>query len=226
MTAALVALTVALLALPSAALTEGTIVVKGPAYESHLRLSVEGSDVIVTGQFARVVGCEVLEGHRSARCSTDGVGAMEIEMGPADDKVEVGSPLPVPLTVRLGSGSDKFLGNDEDDTCYSEGSKKNRCLGGGGDDICITGPENSDCVGAEGNDYCKHLGGSDGCFGGPGDDICDMGSGKDGCHAGPGDDRLEGGPDPDQLYGGSGNDYCDGGSGTGMSHQCEKGPGD
>ena len=30
--------------------------------------------------------------------------------------------LPVPLTVHLGAGSDKFIGNGEPDTCYSEGS--------------------------------------------------------------------------------------------------------
>lgn len=216
-----------LLATPTAAVPEGMIVVHGPGYSSHLRLSVAGGKIVVTGQVAdNPAGCEITDGHRTTECPIAGAGGMEIVMGSSDDKIEVGDPLPLPLTVHLGAGSDKFIGNGEADTCYSEATKRNRCIGNGGDDICITGPENSDCVGGEGDDYCKHLGGSDGCFGGPGDDECEMGGGMDGCHGGPGNDRLYGGADPDQLYGDAGNDFCDGGSGVGRSHSCETGPGD
>jgi Ca2+-binding RTX toxin-like protein len=218
---------IALLAAPTTAVPEGKIVIRGPDFSSHLRLTVSGDDIVVTGQVQdNPVGCDITEGHRTTECPTAGVGEMEIIMGPSDDKIEVGDKLPMPLTVHLGAGSDKFLGNGEPDTCYSEATKRNRCLGFGGDDVCITGPENSDCVGGEGDDYCKHLGGSDGCFGGPGDDECVMGGGMDGCHGGPGDDRLFGGSDPDQLYGDSGHDFCDGGPGVGRSHSCETGPGD
>ena len=211
---------------PATAQTDGEIVVRGPGYESHLRLTVSGGNILVSGQIqSGPVGCQVTHGHNAATCPIAGAGGMEVIMGPADDKVEVGDPLPIPLTVHLGFGSDKLIGNDEPDTCYSEGTKRNRCIGGGGNDICITGQQSSDCVGGPGDDYCKHGAGSDGCFGGPGDDECDMGAGKDGCHGGSGNDRLLGGPDPDQLYGGSGYDYCDGGPGVGRSHQCETGPG-
>jgi Ca2+-binding RTX toxin-like protein len=210
----------------SSAVPEGEIVVRGPAYSSHLRLSVSGDAIVVKGQVAGdPVGCSLIEGHRLTVCPTAGAGAMEIVMGPADDKIQVEDRMPMPLTVHLGAGSDKFLGNDEPDTCYSEGTKRNRCIGFGGDDICITGPQNSDCVGGAGDDYCRHQEGSDGCFGGPGNDECDMGGGSDGCHGGPGNDRLLGGGDPDQLYGDGGSDYCDGGPGVGRSHDCESGPG-
>jgi hypothetical protein len=123
------------------------------------------------------------------------------------DKVEVLDPLPIPLTVHLGNGSDKFLGNDEDDTCYPEGAERNRCYGDGGD-------------------YCRHGTGSDGCWGGPGRDVCYMGPGADGCHGNGGNNRLYEGAGSGQLYGGPGVDYCDGGPGKGQSHSCEKGPGD
>jgi Ca2+-binding RTX toxin-like protein len=216
----------ALLATPTSAVPEGEIVVHGPGFSSHLRLSVSGDTIVVIGQVADdPVGCRITEGHRRTECPIAGAGGMEIVMGPADDKIQVEDPLPMPLTVHLGAGSDKFLGNDEPDTCYSEATKRNRCLGFGGPDICITGPQNSDCVGGEGNDYCKHQEGSDGCFGGPGNDECDMGGGSDGCHGGPGNDRLLGGGDPDQLYGDGGHDFCDGGPGVGRSHECEMGPG-
>jgi hypothetical protein len=216
----------ALLATATSAVPEGEIVVRGPSYSSHLRLSVSGDAIVVKGQVAGdPVGCRLVERHRLTVCPTTGAGGMEIVMGPADDKVQVEDRLPMPLTVHLGAGSDKFLGNDEPDTCYSEGTKRNRCIGFGGDDVCITGELNSDCVGGEGDDYCRHQGGSDGCFGGPGNDECDMGGGSDGCHGGPGNDRLFGGGDPDQLYGDGGYDFCDGGPGVGRSHECETGPG-
>ena len=40
----------------------------------------------------------------------------------------------------------KFIGNGEPDTCYSEGSRRNRCVGGSGRDICTTGNRNNDTV--------------------------------------------------------------------------------
>jgi hypothetical protein len=205
---------------------QGQVVVRGAASGSHLELSVRGRHLVVEGWMARRAGpgCRLVRSRGLAVCHLDGAAAIEVDMGPNGDFVEVLDRLPVPLTVHLGDGSDKFIGNGEVDTCYSEGARRNRCTGGPGNDICITGNRNSDCVGGAGNDYCKHGAGSDGCWGGPGDDVCLMGTGQDGCHGGPGRDRLYGGPSPDQLYGGRGYDRCDGGRGWGRSHSCEAGP--
>lgn len=236
-TVLLAAAALALLASPTTASSEGEIVIHGPDSSSHLRLTVNGDSIVVNGYLDRSgqVGC--IDSQHALLCPLAGVGRIEVNMGPADDKVEVLDPLPIPLTAHLGRGSDKLIGNSEPDTCYPEGSKRNRCYGGGGNDICVTGQQNSDCVGDGGDDYCRHGAGSDGCWGDfspkpddprqgtPGNDVCDMGSGEDGCHGGPGDDRLYGGPGADQLYGESGNDYCDGGPGVGRSHECEAGPG-
>ncbi len=226
-----------LLILPTTASTEGEIVIHGPTSSSHLRLTVKGNAMVVDGYLDRrsQVGCS--EGQHDVICSLAGVDRIEVDMGPSDDKVEVLDPLPVPLTAHLGAGEDKLIGNAEPDTCYPEATKRNRCYGGGGNDVCITGQKNSDCVGDGGDDYCRHGAGSDGCWGDfapkpddprqgkPGNDVCYMGSGEDGCHGGPGNDRLYGGPGADQLYGGSGHDYCNGGPGVGRSHGCETGPG-
>ena len=158
-----------LLAIPSAAVPERRIVVHGPDSSSHLRLTVSGDKIVVSGYLSHSgqVGCRP-GGGNSIECPLAGAGSIEVDMGPQDDKVQVLDPLPIPLTVHLGAGSDKLLGNDEVDTCYSEGTKRNRCYGFGGDDICITGQRNSDCVGGAGDDFCKHGRGSDGCWGGPG----------------------------------------------------------
>lgn len=214
-----------LLITASAAIPEGLIAIRGPASGTHLRLSVEGSSLLVTGPIAEAsAGCRLTRGHGALTCPLAGVGGIEVDTGPSDDKVEVLDRLPVPLTAYLGNGSDKLIGSGERDTCYPQGTPRNRCIGEGGNDVCISGPVNTDCVGGAGDDYCKTGAGSDGCWGGPGDDVCLMGGGQDGCHGEGGDDRLYGGPGSDQLYGGNGSDYCDGEPGRGKSHECESRP--
>jgi Ca2+-binding RTX toxin-like protein len=205
---------------------EGGIVVRAASSGSHLRLTVNGPQLLVNGHLARAqpVGCRLTRGYSAATCGLAEAGSVIVEMGDSDDKVEVLDPLPVPLIAYLGGGSDKLIGNSEADVCYPQGSRRNRCVGGGGNDICISGPKNTDCVGGAGDDYCRASNGSDGCWGGPGEDVCEMGGGEDGCHGGAGDDRLFGGAGADQLYGGPGRDYCDSGPGGGRSHECETGP--
>jgi hemolysin type calcium-binding protein len=205
---------------------QGQVVVRGDQSGTHLELSMRGDNLVVEGWMARRAGagCRLVHSRNLAVCPLGNAGGVEVEMGPAGDFVEVVDQLPVPLTVHLGDGSDKFIGNGEPDTCYSEGARRNRCIGGGGNDICITGEQNSDCVGDGGDDYCQTGAGSDGCWGGPGSDICRMGPGHDGCHGEGGHDELYGGPSSDQLYGGDGYDSCDGLPGWGQSHECEAGP--
>jgi Ca2+-binding RTX toxin-like protein len=205
----------------------GEIVIWGANSGSYLKLSVKGPRLLVRGLMARAKphGCRFVRRHRmGAACRLTGVQRVRVEMGPSGDMVEVLDRLPVPLTIYLGHGSDKFIGNGERDTCFPGGSRRNRCIGGGGNDVCITGPRNSDCVGGPGRDICRHGTGSDGCWGGPGRDICYMGPGHDGCHGDGGRDRLFGGSSSDRLYGGGGWDYCDGGGGVGRSRACESGP--
>jgi hypothetical protein len=227
---ALIALTALLLAVAlstpqTTAAPHRGIVLHGAARGSRLQLEVRGDRIVARGRMgAPPSGCHVRVSHLAASCPADVAGGIEVDMGPSGDEVVVLQKLPMPLTVHLGSGADRFVGNGERDTCYSEGTRRNRCIGGGGRDICITGNGNSDCVGGPGNDLCVHGNGSDGCWGGPGNDVCRMGGGEDGCHGGPGDDRLYGGGGADQLYGGPGHDYCDGGPGVGRSHECEAGP--
>jgi Ca2+-binding RTX toxin-like protein len=208
------------------ATSQSGIVIRAASTGSHLRLTVSESNLLVDGHLATTqpIGCRLTRAYSGAICSLAEAGSIVIETGSADDKVEVLSPLPVPLTAYLGAGSDKLIGNAEPDTCYAQGSARNRCIGEGGNDICISGPVNTDCVGGPGDDYCKTASGSDGCWGGSGDDVCMMGSGQDGCHGEAGDDRLFGGAGGDQLYGGPGFDYCEGGPGAGQLHGCEAGP--
>lgn len=217
----------ALLAVPSAASPAGQVVIYGAPSGSHLTLSTENGRLVVDGRMAdrHPHGCRLSGDRMHAVCRLYDAAAIELQMGPAGDFVYVADPMPVPVTAYLGAGSDKMIGNAESDTCYSQGSRRNRCIGGGGNDVCITGEKNSDCVGDAGNDYCETADGSDGCWGGSGNDICKMGPGEDGCHGEGGNDLLYGGANADQLYGGTGFDYCNGGPGRGQSHSCDAGPG-
>jgi len=207
--ASLLLAVLALLIAAGAATPEGLIVIRGPLSATHLRLSVSGSSLQVTGPMAEATqGCHLSPDRGAATCSLAHVGAIEVDTGPANDKVRVLDPLPVPLTAYLGNGSDKFIGSAESDTCYPQGTPRNRCIGEGGDDVCVSAPVNTDCVGGGGDDFCKTSDGSDGCWGGSGEDVCMMGAGDDGCHGEGGDDQLYGGPGADRLYGGDGLDYC------------------
>lgn len=205
---------------------QGEVVVRGAYSGTHLRLWASGDRLVVGGLMARSrpAGCRFRQRRLLAVCPLGNVGSIVLVLGPSGDMVEVVEKLPRPLTVHLGDGSDKFVGNGERDTCYSEGARRNRCIGGPGDDVCITGQQNSDCVGGGGDDYCQTGAGSDGCWGGPGDDVCRMGPGHDGCHGEGGHDALFGGSSSDRLYGGGGIDRCDGLPGRGRSEGCERGP--
>jgi hypothetical protein len=224
--AGVLATLVLFLTAPTAATPSGQVSIHGAASGSTLELSTHNGRLVVHGFMARAQspGCRLKPNRMGAVCRLRGMSRIEVNMGPSGDFVRVLERLPMPLTVYLGAGSDKFIGHGERDTCYPQGARRNRCIGGGGNDVCITGSRNSDCVGGLGNDYCRHGSGSDGCWGGPGNDVCVMGPGQDGCHGEAGNDRLYGGAQPDQLYGGRGHDYCDGGRGWGRSHTCDAGP--
>jgi hypothetical protein len=214
------------LAIPNAATPARKIVIYGANSGSKLTLTKRHHKILVKGNMARQHprGCHFTRGHRRALCSARNIHMIEIQMGRSGDFVRVKKKMPVPVVVYLGPGRDKFIGNGERDFCYPGGARRNRCVGGPNNDVCITGNRNSDCVGGPGNDYCRHGRGSDGCWGGRGNDVCVMGPGEDGCHGGPGRDRLFGGRGADQLYGGPGFDYCNGQRGWGKSHHCDAGP--
>src|SRR4051794_10107122 len=79
------------LAVPTAAIPEGQIVIRGAASGSHLRLTVKRDRIFVDGRMAghRPVGCHFTNGRHGAVCPLDEVGAIEIGMGPEGDMVEI-----------------------------------------------------------------------------------------------------------------------------------------
>jgi Ca2+-binding RTX toxin-like protein len=97
----------ALLLLASAgnATTEGRIVIHGAETGTHLRLSVSGGDLLVTGPMAEATeGCQLAPANGAATCPLSDAGQVEVDTGPYNDKVEVLNKLPVPLIAFLGAG--------------------------------------------------------------------------------------------------------------------------
>ncbi len=183
--------TLAFFAFRTNAAPEGKIVIHGANSGSHLRLTVSGRSIVVRGYLAptKPTGCRVTRKRMVAVCPVAGVRLIELNMGPSGDKIEVLDSLPIPLVTHLGNGSDKLIGNNERDTCFPEGARRNRCIGGGGDDICIMGPGHDGCHGDGGNDRLYGGSSSDQLYGGAGFDYCDGGPGigkSHSCEAGPG----------------------------------------
>src|SRR5829696_594803 len=109
----------AFLATPAAATPASTIVIYGAQSGTTLTLGTKGDKIVVKGNMAErhQPGCRFVRGHRVAVC-TGRANAIEIRMGNSGDFVRVKERLPVPLTIYLGGGSDKFIGGGERDTCF------------------------------------------------------------------------------------------------------------
>jgi Ca2+-binding RTX toxin-like protein len=102
-----------------------------------------------------------------------------------------------------------YVGTPCDDTIRPSGDVE-VVLGGGGDDVILSGPIAAAAPLPEG----QYLGiGSQTFHGGPGDDIVFGGRGNDRLNGGAGNDRLFGGPGDDTLQGGPGDDRLSGGFG-------------
>ena len=95
----------------------------------------------------------------------------------------------MPLTVHLGAGSDKFLGNDEPDTCYSQGPNATAASASAATTSASPGSRTATASAARATTTAG-TGGQRRLLRRPGNDVCNMGGGRDGCHGGPGNDRL------------------------------------
>jgi Ca2+-binding RTX toxin-like protein len=99
-------------------------------------------------------------------CKAPAIAGFEVNAGGDNDSVVFGSDIPIPVTIRGGSGNDRLTG----------GGASDKIVGGPGDDIL---------VGRRGDDWI---------LGGPGEDRLQGDQGNDQLRGGPGRDKLIGGP--------------------------------
>jgi hypothetical protein len=183
----------------------GVLVYAGERHEDNtldVRRSPTGYEVAETGARMTVGrSCRRLRPQR-ARCSANGVTAIVVHAGDADDSV-VMSKVDVPLHLIGGDGDDWLVG----------GSKSDVLEGGPGDDT-LEGDEQRDRLfGEDGSDDLSGDAGSDVAHGGDGDDVVAGETDNDLVIGGDGGDDLSGDEGHDSLLGGGDNDLLNGGSG-------------
>lgn len=142
----------------------------------HISLSADGRLYeIRTATLALEVGGDTCSHPREAAteivCKAPAIAGFEVNGLAGSDIVEFSSGIPVPATVRGGTGDDRLIG----------GGASDKLVGGPGDDVL---------AGRSGGDWLEGGPGADRLLGGPGDDQL---------RGGPGRDRLIGGPGQNTL---------------------------
>jgi Ca2+-binding RTX toxin-like protein len=142
------------------------VLLAGGAEESNIQiwLTPDGRSYVIDSIVQLEVGgsvCEHPPGNPNELvCQAALVGSFEVNAGSGNDKVMVAKGVPVPVTMRGGSGQDTLVGGDGPD----------KLIGGDGDDRL---------AGRAGDDLIFGGNGSDALFGGYGKDVLRGGLGDD-----------------------------------------------
>jgi Ca2+-binding RTX toxin-like protein len=176
----LIALTLLAALLAPSAHAEGgplTLLLTGNGADNVFRigLSPDGREYRISGDAMLEAGGDVCR-HPEERldelaCEAPAIAGFEVNAVGGDDTVILGSDIPIPATLRGGSGRDRLTG----------GSVADKIVGGPGPDV-LSGRRGDDLL-----------------IGGPGDDRLVGGQGNDRLQGGPGTDLLVGGPGQNSL---------------------------
>jgi hypothetical protein len=176
----LIALTLVTALLAPAAHAEGgplTLLLAGTRADDVFRigLSSDGREYRISSDAMLEAGGDVCwhpeERMTELACEAPLIAGFEVNVLGGDDTVVLGSDIPIPATLRGGSGRDRLTG----------GSAADKILGGPGPDV-LSGRRGDDLL-----------------IGGPGDDHLNGGQGNDRLQGGPGTDLLVGGPGQNSL---------------------------
>ncbi len=157
--------------------TTYNVLLAGGAEESRIQiwLSPDGRSYVIDSIVPLEVGGSVCQhppdNPNELLCHAPMVASFEVNSGSGDDTVVVAKGVPVPVTMRGGSGNDTLVGGD--------------------------GPDK--LVGGAGDDRLSGRGGNDLIFGGDGADLIVGGTGKDILRGGLGEDRFVGSSSDDNI---------------------------
>jgi Ca2+-binding RTX toxin-like protein len=171
----LAALAAALALPPASAPAAYNVLLAGGAEANRIQISLtpDGRQYAIESVVPLEVGGEVCV-HREGReneliCDAPEIVSFEVNAGAGDDFVSVASTVPVPVTIRAGSGNDTLAG----------GGGADKLIGGAGDDDLSGGAEGDALIGGPGADVLRGGGGVDLLIGGPGKDLLRGGPGRD-----------------------------------------------
>lgn len=154
-----------------------TLLINGNAQNNafFVSLSADGREYLIVSTLSLEVGGDICTHPEKVptelECQATAIAGFEVNTVAGADHVTFSSDIPVPVTIRGGTGNDRLLG----------GGASDKLVGGPGDDVLI---------GRRGDDWIE---------GGPGDDRLVGGPGNDQLRGGPGKDRLVGGPGHNTL---------------------------
>jgi Ca2+-binding RTX toxin-like protein len=141
-----------------------------------IEVSQDGRQYVIESVAPLEVGgglCSHPEGKETELdCEAAAIGGFEVNAGPGNDVVTISAKVPVPVTLRGGSGDDRLVG----------GSGPDKLIGGSGADTLI---------GRAGMDWLLGCAGNDKLIGGSGDDILNGGEGQDVLIGGSGHNALK-----------------------------------
>ena len=137
----------------------------------EIKLSPDGRTYVIDSVVPLEIGGEVCVNPPGMPtelvCQATAIGGFEVNAGGGNDKVVVAREVPVPVTLRGGSGNDELVGGAGGDALLG-GAGEDRLVGRGGADSLLGGDGNDRLVGCSGNDLLR---------GGPGEDVLLGGSG-------------------------------------------------
>jgi Ca2+-binding RTX toxin-like protein len=100
-------------------------------------------------------------------CNAPAISGFEVNTAGGEDYVAFSSDIPVPVTIRGGSGDDRLIGGGASDKILG-GTGNDVLIGRRGDDWIEGGPGNDHLIGGQGNDRLVGGIGKDKLVGGPG----------------------------------------------------------
>jgi len=171
------ALLAAMPALPARAGEPVNLLISGGRENNgfHISLSADGRDYVILSTVPLEVGGNLCshpeELPTELVCTAPAIAGFEVNAGGGSDSVVFTSDIPVPVTIRGGTGND-------------------RLFAGGAADKIVGGPDGDLVVGRRGDDWLLGGPGRDRLLGGPGNDLL---------RGGPNKDKLVGGPGQNQL---------------------------
>lgn len=139
----------------------------------HIELSPDGREYRISSRAMLEAGGDVCR-HPEERmtelaCDAPSIAGFEINVLGGDDTAVLGSDIPIPATLRGGSGRDRLTGGAVADKIVG-GPGDDVLSGHGGDDLILGGPGSDRLVGGQGNDQLQGGPGADMLIGGPGQD--------------------------------------------------------
>lgn len=130
-----------------------------------ISLSADGRTYVISANGPLEVGIQACANPSGDQdeliCQAPAIGAFEVNGGDGSDVETIGKTVPVPATLRGGSGNDVLEGGSED-----------TLIGRAGDDTLIGRGSHDRLYGGPGNDRLQAEGGNDVLNGGSGYDTC------------------------------------------------------